>query len=90
MEGRVDVGTGEVQPCGFERDVERRTLLSRFDPHNRSSTMSDDKPRDPQTPPQNDALKTRIDKLGEDIDRLDEEALPHHPEPADIGGALGD
>jgi hypothetical protein len=52
--------------------------------------MSDDKPRDPQTPPQNDALKTRIDKLGEDIDRLDEEALPHHQEPADIGGALGD
>ena len=51
--------------------------------------MSDDKPHDPQIPPQNDALKTRIDKLGEDIDRLDEEALPHHKEPADVGGALG-
>jgi hypothetical protein len=51
--------------------------------------MSDDKPLDPQIPPQNDALKTRIDKLGQDIDRLDEEALPHHQEPADVGGAIG-
>ena len=45
--------------------------------------MSDDKPRDPQMPPQNDALKTRIDKLGDDIDRLDEEALAA---PARTGG----
>ena len=51
--------------------------------------MSDDKPRDAHIPPEKDALKTRIDKLGEDIERLDEEALPHPHEPADVGGALG-
>jgi hypothetical protein len=65
-------------------------MKSRSVRYNRSLAMSDDKPLDAQIPPQNDALKTRIDKLGEDIDRLDEEALPHHHEPADIGGALGD
>ncbi len=51
--------------------------------------MSDDKPVDPQVPPTKDGLMTRIEKLGQDIDRLDEEALPHPTEPANVGGALG-
>ncbi len=51
--------------------------------------MSDDKPHDPQIPPQNDALKGRIDKLGQEIDQLEEDALPPKSEPADVGGALG-
>ena len=51
--------------------------------------MSDDKPTDPQTPPQDSALKVKIDKLGEDIDKLEEEALPPPVQPANVGGALG-
>ena len=51
--------------------------------------MSTDKPIDPQAPPDDAALRTHIEKLGNDIDRLEEEALPPPAKPADVGGMLG-
>ncbi len=51
--------------------------------------MSTDRPKDPQVPPEDAALHTRIDKLGEDIDKLEEEALPPEAEPPGVGAQLG-
>ena len=51
--------------------------------------MSDDKPIDPQIPPEDAALRTKIDKLGADIDALEDEALPPATQPAKVGGMLG-
>ena len=51
--------------------------------------MSSDKPKDPQVPPEDASLRGRIDKLGEDLKKLEEEALPPEAEPPSIGAQLG-
>ncbi len=51
--------------------------------------MSSDKPKDPQTQPEDAALRGRIDKLGDEIDKLEEEALPPEADPPSIGAQLG-
>ena len=51
--------------------------------------MSTDKPEDPQTQPEDAALRGRIDKLGDDLDKLQDEALPPEADPPPIGAQLG-
>jgi len=36
-----------------------------------------------------DDTRERLDELGEDLDKLEEEALPKPAQPADVGGAVG-
>jgi len=51
--------------------------------------MPNDKPEDPQAEPDDASLQGRIDKLGEDLDKLADEALPPDVDPPSVGAQLG-
>ena len=51
--------------------------------------MHNETPEDPNLPPDDANLRGKIDKLGDDIDKLEEEALPPPAHPPGIGANLG-